>query len=326
MGFRAGTGRGGDPADLPEGALERFLPREQAELLELFEPNRLLSRQLDVYGQALLAGWLEFAAKLDAYRPLPDEVDEYCADVAGDGYELAPTDQIDPERSLLPILIGTTVNGTLDDLDRGGEARLQELADLLGSTINTIERQQDGNPYGEGAVVQQLMLDIADYGYDMNELVALIAAVPAWQRMLWFAECALRQGAVLTPGRGEPLLGNDDEQLAYLLRLGAQQPGLARWPELHRFVPRRAEGLLPMTESAYARFRKHGIPADPELSARLTEEIVERRHYLLSSVSVIELEELGIRRIVLTPEEQSLASISGNRGAFCPASRNLAGR
>jgi hypothetical protein len=59
-----------------------------------------------------------------------------------------------------------------------------------------------------------------------------------------------------------------------------------------------------MTEEAYRRFRKAGIAADPELAARLAEEVVERRHYVLSTVSVIELEELGVRRIILTPEEQ----------------------
>jgi len=71
-----------------------------------------------------------------------------------------------------------------------------------------------------------------------------------------------------------------------------------------------------MTEEAYRRFRKHGIGADPELAARLAEEIVERRHYTLPSVSVIELDELGIRRIVLTPEEQPLTSVSGTQAAF----------
>jgi hypothetical protein len=175
---------------------------------------------------------------------------------------------------------------------------------------------QGGNPYGEAGVAHQLLLDIVEGGYEPAELVTLIALVPAWQRLLWYAECALWQGAVLNPGRGAPLIGDDDEQLAYLLRLGAQQPGLGGWPELQRFVPRRADGLLPMTEQAYARFRKHGIPADAELSARLAEEIVERRHYLLSSVSVIELEELGIKRIVLTPEEQPAGSMSGHQGAF----------
>jgi hypothetical protein len=53
-----------------------------------------------------------------------------------------------------------------------------------------------------------------------------------------------------------------------------------------------------MTEEAYRRFRKAGIAADPELAARLAEEIVERGHSMLSTVSVIELEELGVRRLL----------------------------
>jgi hypothetical protein len=71
-----------------------------------------------------------------------------------------------------------------------------------------------------------------------------------------------------------------------------------------------------MTEEAYRRFRKAGIAADPELAARLAEEIVERRHYMLSTVSVIEFEKLGVRRITLTPGEQPLPTITREQAAF----------
>jgi hypothetical protein len=121
---------------------------------------------------------------------------------------------------------------------------------------------------------------------------------------------------VLVGGRGERLIGAHDEQLAYLLRLAANQPGLANWPELARFVPRRAGGLLPLSERAYQRFRRGGIPDDPELGNRLVAEIVEQRHYVLDTISVIELDELGVKRIVLTPEERPDATITGSQPHF----------
>jgi hypothetical protein len=121
---------------------------------------------------------------------------------------------------------------------------------------------------------------------------------------------------VLARGRGEPLIGTDLEQLEYLLRLAANQPGLGNWPELARFVPRRAENLLPLSEQAYRRFRRDGITDDPELAERLVTEILERRHYVLDAISVIELEELGVRRIVMTPEERPDAMVEGSNPQF----------
>jgi hypothetical protein len=301
-----------DRSALPESSLERVLPRERPELLELFEPNRGLSRELDVFGQAILVGWLELAARLSEDR-LSAELADYCAEIAADGYSAAGDD---PDRFLTAVGVGATVNGVLEDLRTGGEARLQDLADLFAGILGAFDKHPSGNAYGEAGVLQQVMLDVLQSGYDPIEMALLFAVVPAWQRLLWLAECAYRRGAVVAPGRGEPLVGDEDEQLTYLIRLGGEQPGLAGWPELARFIPRRADGLLPMTEAAYQRFRKDGIGADHELSVRLAEEIVHRRHYALSSVSVIELEELGIRRIVLTPEEQPLAAMTGNQAAF----------
>jgi hypothetical protein len=303
-----------DLSALPESALERVLPRERPELMGVFEPNRGLSRQLDVFGQAMLVGWLELAMRLSDEERVSDELVDYSTELSNEGYE--PADDLDPDRSLVAIAVGTTVNGVLEDLGAGGEARLQDVADLLGGVLSAIDRQRGGNPYGEAALTADVFTDVRQYDYDFIGLAMLFPLVPLWQRLFWFAECAMRRGAVLAPGRGEPLVGDEEEQLTYLIRLGGEQPGLAAWPELARFVPRRADGLLPMTEEAYQRFRRHGIAADPELAARLAEEIVERRHYTLSTVSVIELEELGIRRIVLTPEEQPLPTMTGEQAAF----------
>lgn len=300
-----------DRSQLPESPLERVLPRERPELLEMFEPNRGLSRELDLYGQAMLVGWLELAAHLKS-RELPLEAIEYFTEIAEEGYSVSG----DRDRLLTAVGLGATVQGVLEDIDSGGEARLQELADLFAGILGAIDKTSGGNAYGESDGSTQVLTDAHEYGYSAVELAPVFVLVPLWQRLLWLAECAYRRGAVVTPGRGEPLVGDDEEQLTYLIRLAGEQPGLAGWPELARFIPKHADGLLPMTEEAYRRFRRDGVGPDPELSARLAEEIVERRHYTLPSMSVIELEELGIRRIVLTPEEEPLPSMTGNQAAF----------
>lgn len=301
-----------DRDSLPESALERVLPRERPELLDVFEPNRGLSRELDVFGEAMLVGWLEFAAKLGRLG-LSEESLEYINEIADEGYNPSGVDE---DRLLTAVGFGATVKGVLEDIEAGGEARLQPLADLLAGILGAIDKSPTGNAYGEASVLMQVVMDARQNGYEPVEMASVFPLVPLWQRLLWLGECAYRRGAVVTPGRGEPLVGGREEQLTYLIRLAGEQPGLAGWPELARFIPKRADGLLPMTDEAYRRFRKDGVGADPELSARLAEEIVERRHYTLSSMSVIELEELGIRRIVLTPEEQPLPSMTGKQAAF----------
>jgi hypothetical protein len=277
----------------------------------MFEANRLLSRELDLYGQAMLVGWLELAGRLKE-RELPVEVREYLTGIAEEGYSVSG----DADRLLTAVGLGATVQGVLEDIGAGGEARLQELADLFAGILGAIDKTSSGNAYGESGVLVQVATDAAEYGWRPVDIAALLVLVPLWQRLLWLAECAYRRGAVVTPGRGEPLVGDDEEQLTYLIRLAGEQPGLAGWPELARFIPKRADGLLPMTEEAYRRFRRDGVGPDRELAIRLAEEIVERRHYTLSSMSVIELEELGIRRIVLTPEEEPLPAMTGNQAVF----------
>lgn len=71
-----------DPSELPESALERVLPRERPELMSVFEPNRGLSRQLDVFGQAMLVGWLELAMRLSDEKLVTGELVDYCAEMA----------------------------------------------------------------------------------------------------------------------------------------------------------------------------------------------------------------------------------------------------
>jgi hypothetical protein len=296
-------------------ALERFLANERSELLELFNPEkRELAMGSDVFGQALLAGWLELAARflrLDAARP--GFAEELFGD-EGEGY--TPAEDGDPERDLVPLIFGVTLNGLGRDLERG-TLGLEELRSTLRLMIEAVGRRGAAGMLYGAAIVGQVMADtLAIAGEDYELAGRPLLCVPAWQRLVWLAECELRGGAVLVPGRSELLVGDEDEQLAYLLRLAGNQPGLSNWPELSRFVPRRAAGLLPLSEAAYHRFRELGIPDDPALANRLVEEIVSERHYVLDTISVIELEELGVRRIVLTPEEQPQTMLRGADARF----------
>jgi hypothetical protein len=84
----------------------------------------------------MLVGWLELAMRLSDAKLVSDELVDYSAEMATDG--CAPADDRDPERSLVAIALGTTINGVLEDLEAGGEARLQDVADLLGRVLSTI--------------------------------------------------------------------------------------------------------------------------------------------------------------------------------------------
>jgi hypothetical protein len=283
--------------------LELFYERERQDLAEDLEPHRALARELDVYGQAALAGWCELAQVVHRSDLTGERgaslLEFYKLDSAG----YAPDDP-DPEREVVPIYFGTTINGLVEDINNGS-VRVDELRNSLANFLQLMDRYggSNGSLYG-AAVFAQVLSDLRQEGFAIEELAPAAALVIPWQRLVWLIESGMRQGAVLAKGRGEPLVGDSFEQLAYLLRLAANQPGLGNWPELARFVPRRAENLLPLSEQAYRRFRREGIPDDPELAERLVSEILERRHYVLDAISVIELEELGVRRIVMTPEER----------------------
>jgi hypothetical protein len=283
--------------------LERFYERERQELAVELEPHRAVARDVDVWGQAALHGWCELAFTVRRSGVLGEHGEALLSfyNVDSDGY--APDDP-DRDREVVPIYFGSTVNGVAEDID-SGTVRVDALRESVETFLQLMDRYggSGGSLYG-AAVFAQVMLDLRREGFELEELAPVAALIIPWQRLVWLVECGMRRGAVLTKGRGEPLIGDGFEQLAYLIRLAGNQPGLGNWPELARFVPRRAENLLPLSEQGYRRFRREGIPDDPELAERLVSEIIERRHYVLDAISVIELEELGVRRIVITPEER----------------------
>ncbi len=296
---------------MAKSSLEKFLQRERHELLPELEPYRELARELDVFGQAVLGGWCELAAAVRSVLPWPrtETLLEFYSEQAS-GY--APHDP-DPERLVVIIVFGSTVNGCAEDLETGN-LRLQELSDVL-SRLHQLVANTGSSLYGT-AMLQQAVLDVVNSGLEIEDAAPIGGLMVPWQRLAWLTECRMRSGAVLNRRRGEPLIGDSDEQLTYLLRLATNQPGLANWPELARFIPRRADGMLPASEDAYRRFRRDGIPDDPDLSRQLVQEIVEHRHYVLDTISVIELEELGVRRIVLTPEERPEKNLVGGQPHF----------
>jgi hypothetical protein len=295
-----------------ESDLERFFSREHRELLDELDPHRSLARELDVFGQAVLGGWCELAASVRGVNePMAEPLLEFYAAEA-DGY--APDDP-DPEREVVAICFGTTINGTVEDLT-SGSIRLGELCESFAWLHELIRTHGGGTVsiYGTG-MFQQIIRDLMPR-LEIEEVAPALGWLIPWQRLAWLSECQLRGGAVLSRSRGEPLIGDEREQLTYLMRLAANQPGLANWPELARFVPRRAENLLPLSADAYRRFRRDGIPDDPALSDRLVDDIVDRRHYVLDTISVIELDELGVKRIVLAPEEHPDRTITGAQPSF----------
>jgi hypothetical protein len=290
--------------------LERFLASERPDLLGELDPHRELASSLDPIGQAVLGGWCELALAvregfLDSEAPLLASYREQSS-----GY--APDDP-DPERFVVPIFFGAIVNGIAEDLVEK-TVRLDDLSSSF-ATLHEAMTRGGGSLYGT-AVFAQVVPDAIELAGSPELAAPAASSIVPWQRLAWLSECKLRGGAVLARDRGEPLVGEPEEQIAYLLRLAANQPGLSNWPELARFVPRRSESLLPLSDVAYRRFRRQGLPSDPDLSNRLVEEIVEARHYALDTISVVELEELGVRRIVLTPEEKPEPSVIGAEGSF----------
>lgn len=296
---------------MPPSALENFLRTERTQLLVELEPHRALARELDVFGQAVLGGWCEVAAGFRRAAHRAGELLAFYREQA-EGYE---PDDPDPDRLIVPIYFGATISGVADDIERG-EARVAELSASLATLHEVLRTHGEGSSLYGAAVFAQVLSDLLGAGLEPGEAAPIGSLIFPWQRLAWLAECRLRRGAVLIPGRGEPLIGEAEEQLTYLMRLAANQPGLSNWPELARFVPRRAEGLLPLSEAAYRRFRQEGIPDDPALARRLVGEIVDQRHYALTAMSVIELEELGVKRIVLTPEERPESTVTGRQPAF----------
>jgi hypothetical protein len=300
---------------MAKSELERFLEREKQELLIELEPHRELARGQDVYGQAVLGGWCGLA-QVARRTGLAGERGEQLIDsfqLEANGY--APSDD-DPDREVIPSFCNATLNGVVEDLG-DGEVRLGELRESLENLLRIVDRYGGPQTSMYGAATFGMVLgDLFREGFEPQEIAPAAACVIPWQRLLWLVECGMRGGAVLARGRGEPIVGDPSEQLTYLMRLAANQPGLGSWPELARFVPKRAENLLPLSEQAYKRFRREGIPDDPELAERLVTEILERRHYTLEAMSVIELEELGVKRIVLTPEERPDTMVRGHNPQF----------
>jgi hypothetical protein len=293
-------------------ALESFFRAERPELLDqlpLIQPQLEKSSPLD---QAAMAGWCEFAALVDEMLEidLPEIVALY--EDEAEGY--FPQDP-DPDRFVVPIFFGAIVNGTIRDL-KNGRLQLDQLLASFADLHQLLQRQGHGGSLYGSAVFAQVVSDAISETGDAALAAPAAALVVPWQRLAWLTECHLRNGAAIVRGKGEPLVGDAEEQVTFLLRLAANQPGLSNWPELARFVPHRAENLLPRSEAAFARFREEGLSDDPVLADRLVEEIEVDRHYALDTISVIELEELGVRRLVLTPEERPEGSAVGTSASF----------
>lgn len=292
-------------------ALERFFQAERPELLDQLPLVQALLPEADPLTQAVAGGWCELAAalarKLDSEAEIFDLYEEQAI-----GY--FPQDP-NPERMAVAVYFGAIVNGALGDM-HNRELQLDDLLAAFGDLHSFLQAHgQNSSIYGP-AVFGQVVSDAIQQTGDPALAAPAAAAVFPWQRLAWLTECHLRGGAVLTRGRGEPLMGDEDEQVSYLLRLAANQPGLANWPELGRFVPKRASDLLPRSEAAFRRFQEEGLSDDPALADQLVNEIVEDRHYALDAISVIELEELGVRRLVLTPEERPDRSAVGTSASF----------
>jgi hypothetical protein len=295
--------------------LETFIERERPDLGELLDPYREQARTLDVYGQAVLGAWCELAHVAQRSHFLDDGGEGIRSHYASESAGYEPSDP-DSDRLIVPVWFGATLNGLAEDLE-SRRVRVDELQASLEQLHRVLEQAGElhGSIYG-GAPFGMVFRDALEAGLEPEEAGPAVACAMPWQRLAWLTECRMRGGAVLARGRAEPIMGDSHEQLAYLLRLAANQPGLGNWPELARFVPKRAEGLLPLSEKAYRRFRREGIPDDPELAESLVEEIINRRHYVLDSMSVIELEELGVQRIVIAPEERPESMVEGYEPAF----------
>ena len=183
--------------------------------------------------------------------------------------------------------------------------RLDVCLDACRSLLPLLER--DRQRYADSLVERFAVLATELVGYQAVQRIDLqrlgVCAL-TWQRLFWAAESVIRGGTLYTPGRVEPFPGEPSERLAYLARLSAQQPLLADWPALARFVPQRSAELMPLSVVAYEHFLRGAVAYDPELSVGLADAIVRERRYALDHIAVVEIDEMSVKRIVLAPERR----------------------
>lgn len=267
-------------------SLERFIERERPDLTSvLSERRREQARKLDAADQAVLGGWCDLVRHVVvAFDADPGAAVLARYAEAAEGYR--PTDRA-RGRPLLAAYYGAFVSGAMADLQRGEQVALDGAKAAL---LEAHRGQGSGEVPGRDAVAGAVITDLRSAGLSDAQVEQGVVAVFPWQRLLWLAGC-----------RDAPGL-DEGERLAYLLRLAANQPVLGDWPALSRFVPDRAEKVMPLSADAYRRFRRDGIPDDPALVSRLAWEILNERHYLLEGISVVEVDELGIARVILSPE------------------------
>ncbi len=281
--------------------IECFIEAEYSFLAKDFAPYKQLALSFDVFDQALLGGWVELMAAVKAFLwKSDDELVEFYRDQA-DGYRPFEPDS---HRNLAVSYFTAAVVGVVDDLEND-EVSLDSAYQSSAELHEVVRRHgQSSQPLYGSRFVHEVLDDAYTYEFEMESIAALVGCVIPWQRLAWLSECKLRKGAVLASGRGTALLGEKADQLTYLMRLAENQPGLGNWPELASFVPRYSSSLMPLSKKSYLRFRRDGISSDVDLCNRLVDEIVNHRHYVLDSISIVELDELGVRRIVMAPEER----------------------
>jgi hypothetical protein len=168
--------------------------------------------------------------------------------------------------------------------------------------------ERDRGRYDEDLIARFAMIATELVGYQavlQIDIQRLGVCAHTWQKLWWATESLLKGGALYTPGRVEPFPGDPVERLAYLARLAAQQPILAEWPALARFVPASSDELQPLSTVAYERFLKGAVAYDAELSQQLAEALQQERRYALDHIAVVEIDEMDVRRLVLAPERRS---------------------
>lgn len=286
-------------------AVMRYLRLEQPELVEWIEPfdDWLAAQPPAVQVGAWL--WARLGAELDQAAEWVPGADEVLDLMADDQEDYIDAGERDPQSNPLPDICAAMLGGVWEDIGKAEpEPRLGELLNVAANAaigINGMSRRW-------GLAYDMSVGQVAAAGwmgeYEMGPaLIGLATLCPHIQRLWWIGECLARQGIVLSDSTVAPFPDDEMEAVRLLARMAANQPVLATAPQLQKQVPLRSDRWMSLTNRSHEVLDALALPHDPELSERLADEIRNRRHYLLDHVAVIELEELGISRLVLAPEE-----------------------
>jgi len=107
-------------------------------------------------------------------------------------------------------------------------------------------------------------------------------------------------------GSNSPAFPPDEMECVRLLcRMAANQPTLTLMTQMQRQIPLRADRWMSLTDRSHRAVDQLELPYDPDLALRLANEIRLKRRYALDHVAIVELDELGVDRIILSPEERA---------------------